>query len=100
MKFNFKKYTKYILTNRMREVFHHFSKNNRKVIKLTNVGSSLQNNIIEKLGKDDFLFYDYEEVTNHSKSLMAERIYLQGLVDGMRISKFYKRFSNRKFQSF
>jgi hypothetical protein len=81
----------------MKEVFHHFSKNNRKIIKLSNALSSLQNNIIKKLGKDDFLFYDYEEKTNHTKSLMAERFYLQGLVDGIRISKFYKRFSKEKY---
>jgi hypothetical protein len=97
MKFNFKKYTRHILTNRTKEVFHHFSKNNKKFASLSRDIIALQNRLIEKLGEDQNIFYEYEEVVNHSESLILERVYLQALVDGMRIAKFYKQISKGEF---
>jgi hypothetical protein len=97
MKFNFKKYIRYILTNRTKEVFYHFSKNNKKFAILSNDIAFLQDKLIEKLGEDQNIFFDYEEMINHSKSLILERAYLQGCVDGMRISKFYNQISKGEF---
>jgi hypothetical protein len=97
MKFNFKKYAKHILTNRTKEVFYHFSKNNKKFAILSNDIAFLQDKLIEKLGEDQNIFFDYEEMINHSKSLILERAYLQGCVDGMRISKFYNQISKGEF---
>ncbi len=88
MKLNFKRYFRMFFEIRLEEILSRFSNRNKRCVKINQQIIEVQNQILIELGEKSGLIVEYEAIESAKYSLILERVYFQGLVDGIRTSKY------------
>ena len=91
MKLCYRRYLKEFMDIRIEEILRSYSKKNKKYRKLISKAGDIAHALMEKIGEDTSLVLEYEETLTAINVLCVDRIYFQGLIDGVRLGDIGRR---------